>query len=79
MGELNPQFYDQLAERLNRQDTQLDRIEGTQDAVLSLVRSNQETQTAHIASDKSNFKWITWVLGGVWAALATLFGFTLNH
>lgn len=64
---IDPQLYDQLAKRLDRQDHSLDTI-------LECVQATKTSHVEHVATDKSNFKWITWVLGGVWAAIALIAG-----
>lgn len=68
---LDSQFYDQLARRLDRQDVTLDRIEQGQSTLLACM-------STHKAEDKTNFKWVTWVLGGVWAALLAIVGFLVK-
>jgi len=79
MAQLDEQFYDQLAQRLNKQDAQMDRIEGTSDSLLSMMNDQRILQAAHVASDKSAFRWITWALSGAWAAIGSLVTYLLKH
>lgn len=72
MAQLDAQFYDQLAQRLNKQDDTLERIEQGQNTLLACM-------STHKTEDKTNFKWITWVLGGVWAAIAGIVTFLVKH
>jgi len=69
---LESQFYDQLAQRLNRQDESLTRIEDSQVALLSCMQETKATQAKHITEDASNFSWIKWILGGVWVSIAAI-------
>jgi hypothetical protein len=69
---LESQFYDQLAQRLNRQDESLTRIEESQTALLSCMQTTKTAQAEHISEDASNFMWIKWILGGVWLSIAAI-------
>jgi len=76
---LEAQFYDQLQQRLNRQDEALCRIEKGQDSLMTCMTGHKVALAAHEASDKSNFTWVKWVLGGVWIALLAIVGFLIKH
>ena len=77
--ELNPQFYDQLAKRLDRQDSQLDRIEQNQLTTFQCIQKQETAHSNHIASDKSNFNWIKMILSGIGAALLAIVGVLVKH
>jgi len=79
MMQLDSQFYDQLQQRLNRQDEALERIEQGQTSLLSCMSDHKIKLASHLESDTSNFKWITWIMGGVWAALAGIGAFLIKH
>lgn len=70
--QLDGQFYDQLQQRLNRQDEALSRIEQGQSSLLTCMQEAKKVHLAHTVSDESNFYWIKWVLGGVWVAILSL-------
>ncbi len=76
---LDPQFYDQLAQRLNRQDEALDRIEQGQTSLLTCMNIHKTTLASHEASDASNFRWIKWILGGVVTAIASIVALLAKH
>ena len=77
--QLDPQFYDQLAQRLNRQDESLERIEQGQASLLTCMNTHKTTLASHEASDLSNFKWIKWVLGGLATAIASIVALLAKH
>ena len=79
MTELNPQFYDQLAKRLDRQDSQLDRIETNQATTLECLQKQKSAHAEHLASDKANFKWLAWIIGGAWTAIGTIAAFLFHN
>jgi len=66
---LEAQFYDQLSQRLNRQDEALSRIEKGQDSLMTCMSNHKSELAAHVSSDQSNFKWIKWIMGGVWITI----------
>ena len=72
---LEPQFYDQLQQRLNRQDDALESIEKKQDELLTVVRDTQQLQAEHTSSDAINFRWITWALAGAWATIGSIIAY----
>jgi hypothetical protein len=79
MTQLDSQFYDQLAKRLDRQDSALDRIEVNQVIARELLSKQAEAHDAHTTSDLSNLKWIKWALGGIWGAIGAIVLFLLKH
>lgn len=79
MAHLDEQFYDQLSQRLNRQDAALERIEQGQASLLDCMNDHKTKLAAHIASDKSNDSWIVYIFSGVWAVLAGIIAYLGAH
>jgi hypothetical protein len=77
MTEINPQLYDQLDQRLGRQDECLERIlasiETNQSQLKDLITSHGAEYAADLARTKTSLFWLKWVIGGLWAAIAGLF------
>ena len=55
---MDQQLFELLTNRLDRQDTSLERI---------------ETKLEGITATKSGLSWLKWIVGGAWAAILALF------
>lgn len=76
---LEEQFYDQLSQRLNRQDDCLERIEANQGKLETLINSHEVTQASHRAKYDSTLYWMKWVIGGLWSAVGAVVALLFNH
>ena len=59
---MDPQLYEQINSRMDRQDECLDRIEKSQTHLNNLV-----------VPTMNSIAWLKWIVGGTWAALLALF------